>query len=216
MSESWIEQLQTGWNLLKEESPQLDVERFFRHALTAFRSRAMDAQALAVIATRMLASGLKGAPYLGRKMLEQAGTAANPPIGVAYALALLTEKGGPADLQLAHQEFERIAYQEDASRDLRGFSFAALGDSYRTGRGLPVDISAAKKLYEKSEELGCAAAAYSLGLYWEGRLGEAAPEDTLPNLTEAARHYRAGASRDPRCAERLEIVRANLENSRRR
>jgi hypothetical protein len=81
MSQSWIEQLEKGWGLLRENNNELEVERFYRSALTAFRSKAVDAPGLAVIANRMLESPLEGAPYLGRKMLEQAGTRAFPVIG---------------------------------------------------------------------------------------------------------------------------------------
>lgn len=212
MSQSWIEQLEKGWGLLRMNSADLEVERFYRSALTAFRSKAVDAPGLAVIANRMLESPLEGAPYLGRKMLEQAGTRAFPVIGFVYALSLLHGRGGPSNFQLAHQELEHLTYNEDTPRDIKGLSFSALADSYRTGRGVDADTKRAKTLYQQAAELGYVGAARNLGLYYENLWEESVSDESLPNLNEAARYYRMGASKDTQCASRFEQVRERRKN----
>ncbi|MGF6873671.1 TPR repeat protein [Paraburkholderia sp. MM5477-R1] len=58
-----------------------------------------------------------------------------------------------------------------ADGHLRGMAAAALADSARLGRGMPVDTSRALTLYEQAITLGHKASGYNLGLYWEGAVG---------------------------------------------
>jgi TPR repeat protein len=82
---------------------------------------------------------------------------------------------------------------------------AALADSARLGRGMQVDVSRARSLYEQAIELGHKASAHNLGLFWEGVWG-AEDRSVAPDRTKAMQSYRRGGD-DKRCQRRLEALR---------
>jgi TPR repeat protein len=127
-------------------------------------------------------------------------------------LSLLHGRGGPNDFQLAHQELEHLTYNEDTPKDIKGLSYSALADSYRTGRGVDQSSDKARTLYQQAAEHGYAGAALNLGLYYENLWQEPVTDESLPDLSEAARYYRMGASKDPQCASRFEQVRVRRKN----
>jgi TPR repeat protein len=119
----------------------------------------------------------------------------------------VTKTGGPADYETGHVILGDVLKDDTASEPLRGLAAAALADSARLGRGMDVDLEMAKDMYDTALELGHRAAAYNLGLYWEGRWDRCAPGDVVPDSTKAAHAYKRGGS-NPQCAARLDALRA--------
>lgn len=95
---------------------------------------------------------------------------------------------------------------DSAEGRLRGLAAAALADSARPGRGMPVDVGRAVSLYDRAVELGHKAAAYNLGLYWEGAWGSDASSEVLPDNARAIQMYRRGGA-DARCQARINRLR---------
>jgi hypothetical protein len=61
--------------------------------------------------------------------------------------------------------------------------------------------------YATALELGHRAAAYNLGLYWEGHLDRSAPGDVVPDRAKAAQAYKRGGP-NAKCVARLDALRA--------
>ena len=124
---------------------------------------------------------------------------------LAMAISLVTPTGGEPDPGRGNAILEDVAKDETAETRLRGMAAAALADSARLGRGMPVDVNRARSLYEQAIELGHKASAHNLGLFWEGVWGE---EDgsIAPDRTKAMQSYRRGGD-DKRCQRRLEALR---------
>ncbi len=72
---------------------------------------------------------------------------------------------------------------------------------------MDTDLESAKDMYATALELGRRSAAYSLGLYWEGRWDKSVPCDVVPDSTKSAQAYKCGGS-NPKCAARLDAFRA--------
>ncbi|MBC8740384.1 sel1 repeat family protein [Paraburkholderia sp. UCT31] len=207
--ESWGQQVETEWRMLKAGSTALDVEKFYRHAVSAHKVGALTPESVATIANQMLISTLDGAPYLGRKLLEQVSAANHPATRLALAISLATGTGGPANPEVAHGMFQQLIGDEQAGGALKALAAAALADSFRLGRGVDQDIDFAKSHYDLAIGLGHIHSALALGLYWEGKWGVAATGDELPDIARAIHFYKRGRDACERCAARL----ATLESA---
>jgi hypothetical protein len=203
----WFSQIEREWAQLRQGDPSLDVEKFFRHVVSATKVGFLSLESIAAIANGLLTSPLSGAPYLGRRLLERVGPDRHPSLRVALALSLLTETGGPADYEGGHVILGDVLKDDTASDPLRGMAAAALADSARLGRGMDADLEMAKDMYATALELGHRSAAYNLGLYWEGHWDRSAPGDVVPDSAKAAQAYKRGGS-NAKCAARLEALRA--------
>jgi hypothetical protein len=204
---SWLGQIEREWAQLRLGDPSLDVERFFRHVVSANKVGFLSLESIAAISNGLLTSPLSGAPYLGRRLIERVGPHRHPSLRVALALSLVTETGGPADCETGHVILGDVLKDDTASEPLRGLAAAALADSARLGRGMDVDLEMAKGMYATALELGHRSAAYNLGLYWEGHWNRSAPGDVVPDSTKAAQAYKRGGS-NAKCAARLDALRA--------
>ncbi|MFM0544307.1 sel1 repeat family protein [Paraburkholderia strydomiana] len=203
---SWVSQIEREWAQLRQSDASLDVERFFRHVVSANKVGFLSLESIAAIANGLLTSALPGAPYLGRRLLELVGPGRHPSLRVALALSLVTETGGPADYEGGHVILDDVLKDDTASDPLRGMAAAALADSARLGRGMDPDLEMAKGMYATALELGHRAAAYNLGLYWEGHWDRSAPGDLVPDRTKAAQAYKRGGS-NAKCVARLDALR---------
>jgi hypothetical protein len=202
----WFSQIELEWAQLRQGDPALDVEKFFRHVVSANKVGFLSLESIAAIANGLLTSTLPGAPYLGRRLLERVGPDRHPALRVALALSLLTKTGGPVDYELGHSILADVIKDDTASDPLRGMATAALADSARLGRGRDLDFEMAKGMYATALELGHRAAAYNLGLYWEGRWDGSAPGDNVPDYAKALQAYKRGGS-NAKCAARLDALR---------
>jgi len=202
---SWFNQIDREWAALTRHDPGLDVEKFYRHVLSAYKAGFAPLESIASTANALLVSALPGAAYLGRKMLDQVGVDKHPALRVAYALSLLSGTGGEADYALGHRVLKDVLKDEHAPDKLKGLA-AALGDSARLGRGEEVDLELAKAQYEIAFEFGIRDAAHTLGLYWEHSWSGTAPGDVLPDRTRAIQWYKRGGAASPRCMARLEVL----------
>jgi len=99
---SWLGQIEREWAQLRLGDPSLDVERFFRHVVSANKVGFLSLESIAAISNGLLTSPLSGAPYLGRRLIERVGPHRHPSLRVALALSLVTETGGPADCETGH------------------------------------------------------------------------------------------------------------------
>ena len=203
---SWFSQIELEWAQLRQGDPSLDVERFFRHVVSANKVGFLSPESIAAIANGLLTSSLSGAPYLGRRLLERVGPDRHPSLRVALALSLVTETGGPADYEGGHAILGGVLKDATASDPLRGMAAAAIADSARLGRGMAADLDMAKDMYSTALELGHRSAAYNLGLYWEGHWDTSAHGDIVPDSTKAAQAYKRGGS-NAKCAARLDALR---------
>ena len=70
---SWFNQIDREWAALTRHDPGLDIEKFYRHVLSAYKSGFAPLESIASTANALLVSALPGAAYLGRKMLDQVG-----------------------------------------------------------------------------------------------------------------------------------------------
>jgi hypothetical protein len=206
---SWFNQIDREWAALTRHDPGLDIEKFYRHVLSAYKSGFAPLESIASTANALLVSALPGAAYLGRKMLAQVGVDKHPALRVTYALSLLSGTGGEADYALGHRVLRDVLKDEHAPDKLKGLSAAALGDSARLGRGEEADLELAKAQYEIAFELGMRDAAHTLGLYWENCWGGAAPGDNLPNRPRALQWYKRGGAASQKGMARLEALSTN-------
>ncbi|BCZ81823.1 hypothetical protein PTKU64_54980 [Paraburkholderia terrae] len=204
---SWLGQIEREWAQLRQCDPSLDVDKFFRHVVSANKVGFLSFESIAAIANGLLTSPLSGAPYLGRRLIERVGPHRHPSLRVALALSLVTKTRGPADYETAHVILGDVLKDDTASEPLRGLAAAALADSARLGRGMDVDLEMAKDMYDTAVELGYRAAAYNLGLYWEGHWDTSAPGDVVPDRAKAAQTYKRGGS-NAKCTARLRALRA--------
>jgi hypothetical protein len=204
---SWFSQIEHEWAQLRRCDPSLDVERFFRHVVSANKVGFLSFESIAAIANGLLTSPLLGAPYLGRRLLERVGPDRHPSLRVALALSLVTETGGPADYEGGHVILGDVLKDDTASDPLRGMAAAAIADSARLGRGMDADPEMAKDMYATALELGHRSAAYNLGLYWEGHWDKSAPGDVVPDRAKATQAYKRGGP-NAKCAARLDALRA--------
>jgi hypothetical protein len=62
---SWLGQIESEWAQLRQCDPSLDVEKFFRHVVSANKVGFLSLESIAAIASGLLTSPLSGAPYLG-------------------------------------------------------------------------------------------------------------------------------------------------------
>jgi len=122
----------------------LDIEQFYRHVVSAYRSGFAPLESIATTANALLLSTIAGAPYLGRKLLVQVGIDKHPALRVAYALSLFAGTGGDSDPELANRILGDVLKDENVQDKRKGFSAAALGDSARLGRGEAPDVELAK------------------------------------------------------------------------
>jgi uncharacterized protein len=203
---SWFNQIDREWAALTRHDPGLDIEKFYRHVLSAYKSGFAPLESIASTANALLLSALPGAAYLGRKMLDQVGVDKHPALRVAYALSLLGGTGGEADYVLGSRVLRDVLKDEHAPDKLKGLCAAALGDSARLGRGEDVDLELAKAQYEIAFELGMRDAAHTLGLYWENCWDGAVSGDVLPDRSRALHWYKRGGVASPKCMARLEAL----------
>jgi uncharacterized protein len=203
---SRFNQIDREWAALTRHDPALDIEKFYRHVLSAYKSGFAPLESIASTANALLLSALPGAAYLGRKMLDQVGVDKHPALRVTYALSLLSGTRGETDYALGRRVLRDVLKDEHAPDKLEGLSAAALGDSARLGRGEEVDLELAKAQYEVAFPLGMRDAAHTLGLYWENCWSGAAPGDVLPDRPRALQWYRCGSAASPRCMARLEAL----------
>jgi uncharacterized protein len=159
----WFNQIDREWAALSRHDPGLDIEKFYRHVLSAYKAGFAPLESIASTANALLVSALPGAAYLGRKMLHQVGVDKHPALRVTYALSLLSGTGGEADYGLGHRVLRDVLKDEHAPDKLKGLSAAALADSARLGRGEEADLELAKAQYEIAFELGVRDAAHTLG-----------------------------------------------------
>ncbi|OXC77464.1 hypothetical protein BSU04_16815 [Caballeronia sordidicola] len=196
MSEvTWFNQIHREWQALKQHDAALDVEKFYRHVISAYKSGFAPLETIATTANALLVSTISGAPYLGRKLLEQVGVDKHPALRVAFALSLFAGTGGEPDPQLGNRILVDVLKDENAQDTLKGLSAAALGDSARLGRGADADPELAKAQYELAFGFGLRQAAHTLGLYWDNRWSAGAAGDRLPDHALALKWYkRAGTA----------------------
>src|SRR5260370_27702804 len=93
---SWFSQIEHEWAQLRQGDPSLDVEKFFRHVVSATKVGFLSLESIAAIANGLLTSPLSGAPYLGRRLLERAGPDRHPSLRHAPALSLVPQPCSPA------------------------------------------------------------------------------------------------------------------------
>jgi uncharacterized protein len=198
----WFGQIEREWKMLRLGDPSLNSEKFFRHVLSANKAGFLSAESLAAIANGLLTSPLHGASLLGRQLLERVGINRHPTLRLALAVSLVTSTGGDADFETGNAIFEDVMKDDSAEGRLRGLAAAALADSARLGRGMPVDVKTAVTLYDRAIELGHKAAAHNLGLYWEGMWGAESSNEALPNNARAIQTYKRGGT-DARCRLRI-------------
>ncbi|SDR61188.1 hypothetical protein SAMN05445850_7604 [Paraburkholderia tuberum] len=144
--QSWVGTIEREWHQLRLADPTLDVEKFSRHVIAANKTGFLSPESLAAIANALLTSTLSRAPHLGRWLLECIGANRHPAWRMAMAISLVTPTGGEADLERGNAIFEDVMKDETADGHLRGMAAAALADSARLGRGMPVDTSRALTL----------------------------------------------------------------------
>ncbi|MFL9966922.1 hypothetical protein PQR02_39510 [Paraburkholderia sediminicola] len=142
----WFSQIEHEWAQLRQGAPSLDVERFFRHVVSAYKVGFLSLESIAAIANGLLTSPLLGAAYLGRRLLVRVGPHRHPSLRVALALSLVTETGGPADFETGHVILGDVLKDDTASEPLRGLAAAAIADSARLGRGMDADLEMAKDM----------------------------------------------------------------------
>ena len=121
------------------------------------------------------------------------------------AISLVTPTGGEADFERGNAILEDVMKDETAEGRLRGMAAAALADRVRLGRGMHVDVSRARSLYEQAIELGHKASAHNLGLFWEG-VWRAEDKSVIPDRSKALQSYRRSGD-DLRCQRRLDALR---------
>jgi len=187
---SWFNQIHREWQALKVHDAALDIEQFYRHVVSAYKSGFAPLESIATTANALLLSSISGAPYLGRKLLMQIGIDKHPALRVTYALSLFAGTGGDSDPELANRILVDVLKDENAQDKLKGLSAAALGDSARLGRGEALDVELAKARYETAFGFGHREAAQTLALYWENRWGCTASGDSVPNRTIAQKWYK--------------------------
>ncbi|MGY6258249.1 sel1 repeat family protein [Paraburkholderia caledonica] len=203
---NWLTQVEYEWSLLARNDAKLNVQRFCRHVTTAYKAGFVPLESVATTANSLLISTLPGAPSSGRQLLEKIGVDRHPALRVVYALSLIAGTGGHVDVAQGHIILRDVLLDAETSDRLKGLATAALADSARLGRGGDIDLSVARQLYRQAFDLGIRGAAYNLGLYWEGRWGDAAPGDIVPDIAQAIQWYRRVASSDKRCDARLKIL----------
>jgi TPR repeat protein len=204
MSEpSWFNQLHHEWHALQRHDAALDVEKFYRHVMSAYKSGFASFEAIATTANALLLSTIPGAPYLGRKLFERVGVNKHPSLRVAYALSLFAGTGGDTDPTTGNIILADVLKDGNAQDALKGLAAAALGDSARLGRGGDTDLEQAKAYYEIAFKYGNLDAARTLGLYWDNCWNAAAAGDSLPDRTRAASWYKRCESKG-RAPVRLE------------
>jgi hypothetical protein len=186
--------------------PSLNPEKFFRHVLSANKAGFLSAESLAAVANGLLTSPLHGAPLLGRRLLERVGINRHPTLRLALAVSLVTPTGGDAECETGNAILEDVMKDDSAEGRLRGLAAAALADSARFGRGMPVDVNKAVTLHDRAIELGHKAAARNLGLYWEGVWGADPPNEGFPDNARAIQTYGRGGT-DARCQLRMSSLR---------
>jgi hypothetical protein len=116
---SWFNQIDREWAALTRHDPGLDIEKFYRHVLSAYKSGFAPLESIASTANALLVSALPGAAYLGRKMLDQVGVDKHPALRVTYALSLLSGTGGEADYALGHRVLRDVLKDEHAPDKLK-------------------------------------------------------------------------------------------------
>ncbi|KWU23402.1 hypothetical protein AS149_37065 [Burkholderia cenocepacia] len=203
----WFGQVEQEWSRLRRQDSSLDLEKFFRHVLSAHKVGFLTPESLAVIANAFLISPLNGAPYLGRRLLERVNINRHPALRMALAISLVTGTGGEADFDTGHAILVDVSKDESAGDAVRAVAIAAIADSARTGRGMDADLTLAKKLYSEALELGWREAAFNLGLYYEGRWGDSVDGDILPDRAKAIQVYKRGGSNE-KCLSRIDALRA--------
>jgi hypothetical protein len=140
MSEAtWFNQIHREWRALKQHDAALDVEKFYRHVISAYKSGFAPLETIATTANALLVSTIAGAPYLGRKLLEQVGVVKHPALRVAYAPSLFAGTGGDPDPQLGNRILVDVLKDENAQDTLKRLSAVALADRARFGRGADAD-----------------------------------------------------------------------------
>jgi len=162
---SWFNQIHREWQALKGHDATLDIEQFYRHVVSAYKSGFAPLESIATTANALLLSPISGAPYLGRKLLLQIGIDKHPALRVTYALSLFAGTGGDSDPELANRILVDVLKDDNAQDKLKGLSAAALGDSARLGRGEALDVELAKARYEMAFGFGHREAAQTLALY---------------------------------------------------
>lgn len=203
---NWLTQVEYEWSLLARNDAKLNVQLFCRHVTTAYKAGFVPLESIATTANSLLISTLPDAPSSGRKLLEQVGVDRHPALRVVYALSLIAGTGGHVDVDQGHVILHDVLLDSDTSERLKGLATATLADSARLGRGGDTNLSMAKQLYRQAFDLGILGAAYNLGLYWEGRWGDAAPGDIVPDIAQAIQWYRRVASSDNTCETRLKVL----------
>jgi uncharacterized protein len=133
--ESWVGQIEREWQQLRSADPMLDVEKFFKHVISANKTGFLSLESLAAIANALLTSTLSGAPILGRRLLDRVGVNRHPSLRVALAISLVSSTGGDADYTSGNAILEDVMKDDTADGRLRGIAAAALADSARIGRG---------------------------------------------------------------------------------
>jgi uncharacterized protein len=88
-TESWVGQIEREWQRLRISDPTLDVEKFFRHVIAAYKTGFLTLESLAAIANALLTSPLSNAPVLGRRLLDRVGVNRHPTLRVALAISLV-------------------------------------------------------------------------------------------------------------------------------
>lgn len=63
---SWFNQIDREWAALRRHDPALDIEKFYRHVLSAYKAGFAPLESIASTANALLVSALTGAAYLGR------------------------------------------------------------------------------------------------------------------------------------------------------
>jgi hypothetical protein len=100
---SWFNQIHREWQALKHHDAALDIDQFYRHVVSAYKSGFAPLESIATTANALLLSTIAGAPYLGRKLLVQVGIDKHPALRVAYALSLYAGTGGDSDPEIANR-----------------------------------------------------------------------------------------------------------------
>lgn len=200
---NWLTQIEQDWTLLARNDQRLDVGRFYRHILTAYKAGFVPLESIATTANALLISSIAGAPDLGQRLLGRVGIDRHPALRVVHALALLDGRGVTPDVEEALVVMRDVLSDHELPELLRGLVFAVLGDSSRLGREGTPDAGEAIPSYERAFGLGVKQIAWNMGLYWEGLWGIARGEDLLPDTAQALMWYRRGVPASEKCARRI-------------
>lgn len=160
------------------------------HVYEAFTACGGEDQRASGLALWFIMQGDKAAIRYGIRLLQRLADAGLTSAMHNLALEKLKGKGTERDYAGANALLRRILATENKDTKPLTETMSALADSYRLGRAMPVDLTAALELYIKAADLGMGRAAFNAGLVFDnGSQGD----DAAPDFDQAAHFYQIAA-----------------------